>query len=659
VRRFRVAGWVLLGLAVLAVAVIVLVGALRAHGVEDFNRWVGWATVAAVPVAAVGVVLVLWDKIAKGTVRPDISAADAENELAAVVLAQAQVERSRLIGVDEAGDQAANVRFVKGSGRFREVGGASEGDLASVLEYYLSLSPGRLVVLGDPGAGKTVLALELLIRLLERRQRESGIPVPVLVSAAAYDISLPWGEWLAEHLAERFNMGTHVAASLVRDGRVLPVVDGLDEMDPFGDPKRAGALVMALNSAMQGRDRAAVVVNCRASEYRALGKAIDRATHIEMVPLTGCEAAEYLADQFLGEEEKQRWEPVLAALRANPVGVLASQLATPWRLTLALTVFRDGGDPAELLPGPIIDPYAQRVDALLLGRYVPARVRLHSQQNGYTLQQVEQWLTALADGLFWQARHDRSATDIRLGDWWRPVAQRVIWLAHISLIAVLALPWLVVGVIRHLPFIAGIGGLVLLMAVVASMPISPKRLELRRLATLRGFRTFAGWGALGFAGWLVVGLALWLAGVVGLGRGLAVGLAAGLPAGLGTGFLLGVEDRSPKALGPRDIIRADGRYGLMVVLIVGLALGFGAGFAYGPAVGLAASLTGGLAFGLGYGADTWARYHMGVIVGAISGSGPMSFGTFLDWAQQAGLLRLSGIAYQFRHRQLQDWLASR
>jgi Cdc6-like AAA superfamily ATPase len=66
--------------------------------------------------------------------------------------------------------------LVRGAGRFREVGGAGEGDLASVLEYYQSLSPGRLVVLGDPGAGKTVLALELIVRLLESHGRESDQP---------------------------------------------------------------------------------------------------------------------------------------------------------------------------------------------------------------------------------------------------------------------------------------------------------------------------------------------------------------------------------------------------------------------------------------------------------------------------------------------------
>ena len=60
--RVRSAGWVLLALAVVVVAVIVTVGALQARGDAGFNRWVGWATVAALPIAAAGLVLVVWDR---------------------------------------------------------------------------------------------------------------------------------------------------------------------------------------------------------------------------------------------------------------------------------------------------------------------------------------------------------------------------------------------------------------------------------------------------------------------------------------------------------------------------------------------------------------------------------------------------------------------
>lgn len=68
-RGVRAAAWILLALAVLAVAVIVPVGALRARSTEEFDRWVGLATVAAVPLAAGAFILMFWNKITSSVTR--------------------------------------------------------------------------------------------------------------------------------------------------------------------------------------------------------------------------------------------------------------------------------------------------------------------------------------------------------------------------------------------------------------------------------------------------------------------------------------------------------------------------------------------------------------------------------------------------------------
>ena len=663
-------------LAVLFAAVIVLAGALQPSGAAGLSRQVGWAGLAVL-LAAVGVLLLI-DKFTGSAVIPKRSAAEVENDLATVVLSQAEVQRSRLIGIEEASDEAADVRFVKRTGTFRSCGGPSEGNLAAVAQYYQSLSPKRLVVLGDPGAGKTVLALELVIQLLEQRRPDREIPVPVLVSATACDTNVPWDRWLTKYLARRFSMATHVMGTLVRDGRILPIVDGLDEMDPPGAPHRANALVAMLNSYMQGRERASVVVTCRRAEYQALTRKVDRATHVEMLPLTSHEAAAYLSNEFLSEIERNSWEPVLADLRDNPEGLLASQLATPWRLTLALAVFRAEGDPAELLPGPVAarsDPaagqYAQRVDALLLGRYIPAKVHLHGQDLGYVPQKVEHWLAALAAGLDWQRRHDRSATDIHLDQWWRPAGPRIVQLAHMAVVAIIALSWAAFAVVRSQPGLAAIGATVLPLIALAARSPASHRLEGDQLRGRLGFLRLS----LRCTAGLTAGLALGL--TARFADGVAAGLTLLLALGLTSGLVLEIDNHSPHAIGPQDVIRADRNFGLAA----GLAFGLGGGLAGGLAgalarwlaarlgagllpeqgglpLGVAEGLALGLAFGLAFGGASSARYYLGVAVGALRGTRPMGFSAFLDWCCHAGLLRVSGIAYQFRHRQLQDWLLS-
>lgn len=90
-------------------------------------------------------------------------------------------------------------------------------------------------------------------------------------------------------------------------------------------------------------------------------------------------------------------------------------------------------------------------------------------------------------------------------------------------------------------------------------------------------------------------------------------------------------------------------------LAAGLAFGLIAGITGGFTSRLVFGLTGGLAFGLA-GGPAGVRY-IGLLL-ATRRQLPWFLGRFLDTCYQLGLLRTSGIAYQFRHRELQDHLAA-
>lgn len=108
-------------------------------------------------------------------------------------------------------------------------GAMPEGTLAGVVGYFRDLRPQRLVITGAPGSGKTVLAIELILGLLE--QRAAADPVPVRISAAGWDPRTGVQPWLIAHLVQTFRLREVTARALVEAHQVLPVIDGLDEMD--------------------------------------------------------------------------------------------------------------------------------------------------------------------------------------------------------------------------------------------------------------------------------------------------------------------------------------------------------------------------------------------------------------------------------------------
>ena len=76
--------------------------------------------------------------------------------------------------------------------------------------------------------------------------------------------------------------------------------------------------------------------------------------------------------------------------------------------------------------------------------------------------------------------------------------------------------------------------------------------------------------------------------------------------------------------------------------------------------GLGSALWIGLPVGFVFVANSpWPRYLVATRILARRGDLPRRPAVFLDWAYESGLMRLSGVATQFRHREFQTWLATR
>ncbi|WP_235921666.1 NACHT domain-containing protein [Lentzea tibetensis] len=649
---------------------------------NDFQVLAGWANIIALPVGVLGIALVVREKTLAARDTSPTRLADVADSIAKELLARESEERARLIGTDEVATTHANLEFVRDFGRFREVGGDASGTMDSVRTYFEDLHPQRLTILGKPGAGKTVLALELIIQLLQRRT--STDPVPVRLAFASWDTGKGFDAWIVDELVDRFRLDRRIATVLVRDRWILPVVDGLDEMDPDdAPPERSAAAVAKLNGYVRAGERAPLIVTCRQGFYERLGSSV-ASTHVEILDLTAPEIVSYLRSHVHDLTEELAWLQVLDEVE-RPGSPLAQLLGTPWQLTLATTVYRAGGNPAELIPKQGEPDYEGRVKQLLLERYVPSAVSLH---GGYDADQVMGWLVTIAEHLDWRSRNTMSGTDIVLHTWW-PVGgpNRVrFWHAAVTLgvmFPALGLLWRLregpidvwTHKIRHFfedfadlspSFMAGgigvvvLTGIVLLVALNNALSWDPMlyQVRLRDLRSAEGLRSLLSSLFIG----ATLGLIIWLLATTSQIVPWQVEARVSPYIWLCCGLLLGVfiwlgfnSTTGDGQSGPRIPLRTSGVWSLGISSLIALASTLPMTLAYGPLVGAAGALA---CFALGtmFTSGAWVRYHVTLVIAARRKGLPLRFGTFLDWAWKAGILRVSGIGYQFRHRELQRWL---
>ncbi|MFE4399121.1 MULTISPECIES: NACHT domain-containing protein [Streptomycetaceae] len=243
-------------------------------------------------------------------------------------------------------------------------------DLASFVETFRRLPQRRLVVLGGAGSGKTSLAVLLVIELLLRM--EDRDPVPVLLPLASWR---PRAEhlytWLERQLLHEYpQLDPETVGALRRDQRVLPVLDGLDEL-PVAERPEALA---ALDSALQDGDP--LVLTCRTGDFAAAarGKAVlGEAAVVEAEPLTAEEVSRYLLRTATREHE-DRWRPLTDTLTGDPPCPAAEVLTVPLMLWLRRTAYRrpaSGRDPGELADRERF-PTAGTVESHLLDSLVPS-----------------------------------------------------------------------------------------------------------------------------------------------------------------------------------------------------------------------------------------------------------------------------------------------
>jgi hypothetical protein len=199
----------------------------------------------------------------------------------------------------------------------------------SVREIYDAT--GLLLILGEPGSDKTTTLLDLAWFLLDRAGQDIRERVPVVMPLSSWKKKQPLVEWMSGELSEKYRVPRKIARSWLQNHYLLPLLDGLDEVQTSLQPD----CVAAVNAFIGEFNPSGLVVCCRLNEYRWLPERLTLNGAIGLEPLAADEIERYLV---VGGP---KLATLLEAIHTEPV--LQELAQTPLMLNIMSLAYQGGG----------------------------------------------------------------------------------------------------------------------------------------------------------------------------------------------------------------------------------------------------------------------------------------------------------------------------
>jgi hypothetical protein len=238
---------------------------------------------------------------------------------------------------------------------------------------------GALLIMGSPGAGKTTTLLQLVTNLVQRAELDESQAVPVVLSLATWQGDKPLSDWMVDELANQYEVPRKLGREWVGNGRLLPLLDGLDEVEQ--DLRLDCA--QAINQFRSQHSLIPLVVTSRSQDYKALDLRLKLSQAVVLQPLSMEQIDLYLAS--VGK----RLAGLRAALQTD--GTLRELAQSPLMLSImTLAYYRMPADIAISLGG------GELSRKLLFDVYVERMTRYRGGDKEYAPDDAVRWLAWLA-----------------------------------------------------------------------------------------------------------------------------------------------------------------------------------------------------------------------------------------------------------------------
>jgi len=515
-----------------------------------------------------------------------------------------------------------------------ETAGAAKKTLpkgTKVVAIFDQLGAGKtLLILGEPGAGKTTTLLELTCDLLYRAEQGLDYRIPVVLnlsSWAAKQQTIP--DWVVEQLNSKYQVPTSIGKEWMKQQELLLLLDGLDEVKA----QQRDNCVAALNDFHQNYVSEMVVCSC-IQDYSDLSNRLNLESAIYLRALTLEQVSNYLGSI----------DANLTGLRTlMETDTALQELARSSLMLNIMVIAYEGVAVADLPKTEVVEERRKQLFDAYIERMFHRPTRFKVEQQ-YSEVQTKCWLTWLAQRLVEQSQTVFFIEGIQ-PSWLQGKDKRILYRIGSFLISwsISGLSFgIIFGSISGMIFGLNIGltsGLIFILIYGLSCIIQDSYIATKTILE-NLYRIICTFFPRDF---LAINIVYTLNLDIDYGtrspgtRGLIIGLISGLTYGLIVGLTYG------------SIV------GLTYGLIIGLTSGLIVGLTYGLIIGLIIVLCAAIVIA----GKACIRHLTLRLILYRNGYIPWNYAHFLDYASDRIFLQKVGGGYIFIHRLLLEHFAQR
>ena len=260
-----------------------------------------------------------------------------------------------------------------------------------ILNIYLNADR-ALLILGEPGSGKTMTLILLAYKLSERALARSSEPVPVILNLSSWaKQKQSIADWVVEELTMKYQIPRHYGHEWLQNDELVLLMDGYDQL-PI---KYRIPISQAVNNFRESNGLTGLVICSRIEEYRQSVMRLRLSGAVEIQALDEDKIDNYL--EALGPDGDQ----LQMAIKKN--GSIQQMAQSPLLLGILRTVFEDKEDFQS--PVPISkshgvakqkDEFEAEQNQMLFSTYVERMFRQLPFENGYRQDRAITMLSWLA-----------------------------------------------------------------------------------------------------------------------------------------------------------------------------------------------------------------------------------------------------------------------